>query len=175
MNSAYQNVIFQNPTLDYVEQINKTVYDQTVLLQPTISYMNAYALMPTDNSGAIVVGADIKFPRLSSTSVTDIVPITTSSFRLGPIGVYDVYYQVGITDVSGSQLIVTINNLEQPFTLSGTVGTNMIIGRFLITTTAVNSVLTVRNPAGNARSITLANSLGGANAVSAQLIITRLR
>jgi len=175
MTSPFQNVIIQNPTLDYVEQINKTVYDQAVLLQPTISYMNAYALMPTDNSGAIVVGADIQFPRVSSTSVTDIVPITTSSFRLGPIGVYDVYYQVGITDVSGAQLVVTINNIQQPFTVSGTVGTNMIIGRSIITTTTVNSVLTVRNPTGNARSITVATSLGGANAVSAQLIITRLR
>jgi hypothetical protein len=173
--SRFTNVIQQNPTIDYIENLNKTLYDQSVLLQPTISYMNAYALMPTDNSGAIVVGGDVQFPRLYSSSATDIVPLTVSSFTLGPIGVYDVYFQVGITDVSGSQLILTLNNTQLPSTVSGAVGTNTIVGRCMITTTLVNSVVTVRNPSGNPRSITVTSSLGGASPVAAQLIITRLR
>lgn len=175
MNSTYSNVVIQNPDIVYREELNKTLYDQTVLLQPTLSYMNAYALMPTDNSGSIIVGGDVAFPRLGSTSASDIVPASATSVTLGPIGVYDVYFQVGITDVSGSQLVLTVNNVQQANTVAGAIGTATIVGRSIITTTVVNSVLTVRNPSGNARSITVTSSLGGASAVSAQLVITRLR
>jgi len=169
------NVIYQNPNIPFIEGINKVVFDQSVLVQPTVSFMDAYALMPTDNSSTIAVGSDVAFPRLGSSSTSDIVPLTTSSFTLGPIGVYDVYFQVGVTDASGCQLALTLNNVLQPQSVSGLLGSDVIIGRTLLTTTVVNSVVTVRNPTGNLRPITVTASLGGTNSVSAHLIITRLK
>lgn len=40
----------------------------------------------------------------------------------------------------------------------GDTGTSQIVGMAVITTTAVNSVLTVRNPAGNAAALTITPS-----------------
>ena len=171
------NIIYQNPNMELLENVNKIVYDQSVAIQPTISFLDAYALMPSDNPNPIAVGSDIAFPNINSTSNSDILPVanSTSSFTLGPIGVYDIYFQVGVTDVSGCQLVVTLNNVEKSYTVSGLVGSNVIVGRTLMTTTVVNSVVTIRNPAANARSAVLTPSLGGNSPISAHLIITRLR
>lgn len=169
------NVIQQNLDLPYIEQLNKTLFDQAVLLQPTISYADFYALMPTDNASTIAAGSDIAFPRLGSTSASDIVRATASSFTLGPIGVYNIQFQVGVTDAVGSQLVLTLNGVQQASTVVGIVGSGSINGSTILTTTVVNSVITVRNPSGNARAITVTASLGGASPVAAHLVVTRLR
>ena len=168
------NVTIQNPDVQYLETLNKSVYDQKVLIQPTISYMDAYALMPTDNSGTtIAVGADLLLPRLGSTSNSDIIPASSSSFTLGPIGVYEVSFQVGIT--TAGQFVLTLNGTQLPNTVFGTDTSGTIMGKSIITTSTANSVLTVRNPTGNASALTITPYLGGTQAVSAHLIIIRLR
>ena len=150
------------------------IFDQSVLLQPTISYMDAYALMPTDNSGStIAVGADLVLPRLGSSSNSDIVPTSPSSFTLGPIGVYEVSFQVGIT--TAGQFVLTLNGVQLPATVFGTAAAGIVVGRTIVTTTTANSILTLRNPTGNASALTITPYMGGANAVSAHLVVTRLR
>ena len=53
-------------------------------------------------------------------------------------------------------------------------GTSQIVGMSLVTTTAVDSVLTVRNPAGSAAALTIPPLAGGTRPVSAHLVITQL-
>lgn len=50
-------------------------------------------------------------------------------------------------------------------------GTSDISGMFLIETTTINSILTVRNPAGNSTALTITPLAGGTNLVSAHLVI----
>lgn len=45
----------------------------------------------------------------------------------------------------------------------------------IVETTSVNSVLTVRNPAGNAAALTITPLAGGTRPVSAHLVITQLQ
>ncbi len=54
------------------------------------------------------------------------------------------------------QLLLTLNGEDLEYTVVGcATGASQIIGMAVIETTAVNSVLTVRNPAGNAAALTI--------------------
>ena len=167
-------VISQDPNLPIREYINKIVYDQILLIQPTISYADFYALMPTDNSGNIVAGADIAFPRTGSTSASDITLVTATTFKLGPIGTYKIECNVVISQPG--QFVVTVNNVENAFTAAGgaDLSGNHLSNSVIITTTVVDSIITIRNPVGNS-TITLAASAGGSLPTSAHLVITRLK
>jgi beta-galactosidase len=75
----------------------------------------------------------------------------------------------------GGQLVLTLNGDELPYTVAGReAGAAQIVGMALITTTAADSVLTVRNPAGSNPPLTLTPSAGGTEPVSAHLIILQL-
>ncbi|GEM_PF-4758221 len=54
-------------------------------------------------------------------------------------------------------------------------GTSEIFGASLITTNVVNSVLTVRNPAGNSIALSITPLAGGTRLVSAHITITQVR
>ena len=45
----------------------------------------------------------------------------------------------------------------------------------IVETTAINTILTVRNPAGNAAALTITPLAGGTRPVSAHLVITQLQ
>ena len=77
------------------------------------------------------------------------------------------------------------NNLELiELTLNGIVlyytvvrratGTSDIIGTFIVETSSVNSIITVRNPADNAVALTITPLAGGTNSVSAHLVIMQI-
>lgn len=53
-------------------------------------------------------------------------------------------------------------------------GTSQIVGMAIVTTTTINSILTVRNPAGNAAALTITPLAGGTRPVSAHLVITQI-
>ena len=77
------------------------------------------------------------------------------------------------------------NNCRYPLTLNGedldysvvgrATGTSDIIGMSIVTTTEENSILTVRNPAGNSTALTITPLAGGTRPVSAHLVITQLQ
>ena len=50
-----------------------------------------------------------------------------------------------------------------------------IVGMAMVETTAVNSILTVRNPEGTAAALTITPLAGGTRPVSAHLVITQLQ
>ena len=138
-----------------------------------LNYADFYAIMPTDNSAAVAPGADVSFPQDGPSSGAGITRATDSSFTLADIGVYQIQFQVSVTEAG--QLILTLNGADLEYTVSGrATGTDQIIGIALVETTGANSVLTVRNPSGNAAALTITPLAGGTRPVSAHLVITQL-
>lgn len=95
------------------------------------------------------------------------------SFNLAQTGTYQVIFEVTVTEAG--QLLLTLNGADLEYTIVGrATGTSQIIGMSLITTTEVNSILTVRNPAGNSTALTITPSDGGTRPVSAHLVILQI-
>ena len=138
-----------------------------------LEYADFYALMPPDNSATVAPGTDVSFPQDGPNSGNVIARAGDSSFTLGAIGVYQVMFQVGITQAG--QLLLTLNGADLEYTVVGrATGTSGIIGTCIVETDSINSVLTVRNPAGNAAALTVTPLDGGTRPVSAHLVIMQI-
>jgi hypothetical protein len=136
-----------------------------------------YALMPPDNAATVGAGIPVEFPQTGPTT-GDIVRQTASKFVLPSIGTYRVSFSVS-ADEPG-QLAIALNTgsgmVELPYTVYGrAIGTSLIAGDALVTTSAANSVLEVRNPAGNTPALTITPKAGGTHAAVASLVIQQLR
>lgn len=137
------------------------------------TFAEFFALMPGDNSVPVAVGADVQFPQNGPTSGTILRIGITSTFRLTNIGTYQVFIEVPVT--GQGQLVLTLNGFELPTTVVGRdTGTTEIVGQSFVTTTSVNSILTVRNPAGESTALTITPLAGGTHPVSATLEIQQL-
>lgn len=129
--------------------------------------------MPSDNSATVAPGADVSFPQNGPIANTSIGRVGPSSFLLWPVGSYQILFRVGVAEAG--QLILTLNDEDLEYTVTGrATGTSDIFGMAVVSTTAVNSVLTARNPAGNAAALTVTPLSGGARPVSAHLVIVRI-
>jgi hypothetical protein len=65
--------------------------------------------------------------------------------------------------------------VELPYTVYGrATGTSQIAGDALITTTAANSTVELRNPVGNTPALTITPLAGGARPAVASILIQRL-
>lgn len=138
-----------------------------------LSFADFYALMPPDNSATVAPGTDVSFPQDGPNSGSDIVRTGPSSFNLTQIGTYQILFQVSVTEAG--QLILTLNGEDLAYTVAGrATGTSQIIGMAIVTTTTINSILTVRNPAGNVAALTITPLAGGTRPVSAHLVITQI-
>jgi len=138
----------------------------------TLDFADFYALMPPDNSATVAPGTDVSFPQDGPNSGTGISRINASSFNLSEIGTYQILFQVSVSEAG--QLILTLNGLDLEYTVVGrATGTSQIIGMAIVTTSSVDSVLTVRNPAGNAVALTITPLAGGTRPVSAHLVIIK--
>ena len=139
-----------------------------------MGFADFYALMPPDNSATVAPGTDVSFPQDGPNSGTGIARSGPSSFTLGNIGTYQVLFQVSVTEAG--QLILTLNGEDLAYTVVGrATGVSQIVGMAIVETTAVNSVLTVRNPEGTAAALTITPLAGGTRPVSAHLVITQLQ
>ena len=138
-----------------------------------LGYADFYALMPPDNADPVAPGEDVSFPQDGPNSGTGITRASDSAFILGEVGTYQVLFQVSVTEAG--QLILTLDGADLPYTVVGrATGTSQIVGMAIVETTAVNSILTVRNPEGTGNALTLTPSAGGTRPVSAHLVITQL-
>lgn len=138
-----------------------------------LAFADFYALMPPDNADTVAAGEDVDFPQDGPSSGATITRLGPSSFNLGDIGAYQVLFQVSVDEPG--QLILTLNGADLAYTVAGrATGTSQIVGMALVTTTAVNSVLTVRNPEGTAAALTITPLAGGTRPVSAHLVILQL-
>ena len=138
-----------------------------------LSYADFYALMPPDNSATVAPGTDVSFPENGPIANTNIGRLSASSFNLGPIGTYQILFQVSVTEAG--QLILTLDGQDLPYTVVGrATDASQIVGMAIVTTATENSVLTVRNPASNAAALTITPLAGGTSPVSAHLVITQI-
>jgi len=140
-----------------------------------LDFADFFALMPPDNAAMVAAGTDVSFPQdgpaMASSSITRTGP---SSFNLSNIGTYQVSFQVSVTEPG--QLILTLNGADLAYTVVGrATGTSQITGTALVQTTVIDSILTVRNPAGNSPALTITPLAGGTRPVSAHLVITRIQ
>ena len=139
-----------------------------------LSFADFYVLMPPDNAATVAAGTDVSFPQDGVSSGADITRLGADSFQLGPIGTYQVFFQVSVTEAG--QLILTLNGEDLPYTVAGrATGTSQIVGMALVETTVENSVLTVRNPEGTAEALTITPLAGGVRPVSAHLVIIQIQ
>ena len=138
-----------------------------------LGYADFYALMPGDNTATIGVGEDVEFPQNGPTSGTTITRVSASEFNLAEIGTYQVLFQVSVDEAG--QLVLTLDDEELDYTVVGrATGTSQIVGMALVETTEENSILTVRNPAGNSTALTITPLAGGTRPVSAHLVIIQI-
>jgi hypothetical protein len=138
-----------------------------------LSYADFYALMPDDNAEAVAPGADVSFPENGPIANTNIGRLSESSFLLSAVGTYQILFQVSVTEPG--QLVLTLNAQELVYTVVGrATGISQIVGMALVSTEVAGSILTVRNPAGNAEALTVTPLAGGTRPVSAHLVILQL-
>jgi hypothetical protein len=132
--------------------------------------------MPGDNATTVAVGTAVNFPQ--DGAVSGITRSTASTFVLPGIGIYEVSWQVSIGEAG--QLVLGLDSgsgsVEQAHTVAGRAAlTSQIANHVLLVTTSANSLLTVRNPFGNAAALTVTPFAGGAHAVSASLLIKQIQ
>ena len=131
-----------------------------------------YNLMPAENTVTVAPGTDVPFPLDGDTDGT-IVRSSASTFMLDDAGLYSVQFQVSVTEPG--QLVVVLNGVELAKTLVGrATGTSQLVGMNLIRTTVANSVLSIRNPAGESTALTLTPLAGGVKPTSAHLVLMKL-
>ena len=139
------------------------------------TFVEFYALMPSNNVATIAQGSPISFPQNGSTSGTIIrsTVTPTSQFILPEIGTYSITWQVSIAEAG--QHVLMVNGVEYARSVIGrATGTTQIIGNTLLTTSTLNTTISVNNPTGNAIALTVVPIAGGTHAVSASIIIRRL-
>ncbi|WPC41510.1 DNRLRE domain-containing protein [Clostridium sp. JS66] len=141
-----------------------------------LSSADFFALMPPNNAATVAPGTDVSFPQNGPTIGAAIVRTGPSTFNLSAIGIYQVLFQVSVTQAG--QLVLTLDSgsgaVEQPYTVVGrATGTSQIVGMALVQTTVINSILTVRNPASESTALTITPLAGGTEPVSAHLVITQ--
>lgn len=146
----------------------------TSTFSPT--FVEFYALMPSNNVATIAAGSPVGFPQNGPTSghVTRSTVTPVSQFVLPEIGTYSINWQVSIAEPG--QLVLKVNGVEDARTVVGrATGTSQIVGNTLLTTSTINTVVSVNNPSGNPIALTVSPISGGTHAVSASIIIKRLQ
>jgi hypothetical protein len=138
-----------------------------------LGFADFFALMPPDNAATVAPNTDVSFPQDGPISGTAITRINATAFNLAAIGTYQVLFQVNVNEAG--QLILTLNGADLAYTVVGrATGTSQIVGMALVQTTVINSVLTVRNPAGNSTALTITPLAGGTRPDSAHLVIMQI-
>lgn len=160
------------------QPVNAVPVAQYALDTPAGSFADFFALMPPDNAMTVGLGGAVDFPQDGPASGNGAIYRTgPGTFNLAAIGTYQVMFQVSASEAG--QLVLVLDSggggIELPYTVVGrATGTSQIVGMSLITTSVVNSTLSVRNPAGNFSALTITPLAGGANPVSAHLVVTLL-
>ena len=135
-------------------------------------FADFYALMPPDNAATVAAGGSVQFPNDGPTSA-QIVRVNASTFTLVSAGTFQVMFEVSVTEPG--QLVLVRNGVELAYTVVGrATGTSQIVGMSLITGNA-GDVISVNNPAASSIALAITPLAGGANSVSAHLVITQIQ
>ncbi|MDO8471875.1 MAG: hypothetical protein Q7S64_01820 [bacterium] len=132
----------------------------------------------TDYAGTIAVGAAVPFPQNGAT-LGGIVALTSTTFKIPTIGVYEVSFKVHTTEPGQLQLSVdngagfVVAHECTGEEMNPTAGGHAIAADCIITTTAVDAVVKVINPAGNATALTITPADGASTNANAQTLIIK--
>lgn len=138
----------------------------------TLAFGHFFHLSPPDVAVTIAPGTDVPFPQ--DGPADGISRVSPSNFLLPDIGVYEVTWQVSISEPA--QLILTLNGADLAYTVVGrSTGTSQVFGSVLVSTTTINSILSVRNPAGSSIAFTVTPLAGGTRPSSGSLVIKRIK
>src|SRR5690606_36270379 len=111
------------------------------------NFSDFYQLSDVGVTPTIVPGADVEFPSNGPTNGV-IVRTSTTQFLLPTIGSYEINFQCNAIGGDAATLVVTLNGVELPQTHAVvSLASGQIVGMCIINTTAVNTILTIRNPA----------------------------
>jgi hypothetical protein len=138
----------------------------------TLEMADFYGMVASNNINA---GHAIPFAQNGPAS-GNITRISDSSFQLGTVGIYEVMMQIPVQNTG--QVVVALNNVELPYTVTGeSNGSNNVslVQKVFVQTTIPNSLLEIRYPAANTGTMKVVNSGGGNAAVSAHLVIVRVK
>ena len=140
------------------------------------AYAEFYALMPPDSAATVAAGSPVPFPN-NGPSAGGIVRLNTGEFVLPRAGTYSVDFSVSVTEPG--QLAIALDSgggmVELPYTVYGrATGASQIVGEALVTTTAPDSMIEVRSPAGNTPALTITPFAGGARPAAASIVIQQL-
>lgn len=139
-----------------------------------LGYADFYALMPGDNNTTIASNAPVQFPHYDNDAAPTggiIAQSNNSTFTLVNAGKYLVTFQVSVDEAG--QLGLALNGTLKNSTVVGrATGTSQIVGTSIIYAGS-NTNLTVIN-AGSPAALTITPKAGGANPVSAHLVIAQL-
>ena len=132
--------------------------------------------MPPNNAATVGAGKAVEFPQDGPTSGV-ISRRSSTEFVLPSVGTYRVAFSVSVDEPG--QLMVSLDSgsgmVQLPYTVYGrATGTSLISGEALVTTTAPNSALEVRNPTGNTPALTITPIAGGTHAAAASIVIQQL-
>jgi len=161
-----------------VKKFYKTVNNTTGTINNNtlIAFADFFGLMPGDNSATIAAGTGVSFPQDGPTNGI-ITRLSVNTFNLKNVGVYEVQFQVSVTEAG--QLVVALDDgtgfLEVPNSVAGrATGTSQIVGISLLQTLVANTKLAVFNPVGNTPALTVTPYAGGAHPVSCHLVIKQI-
>ena len=163
-----ENVNFLQTNLNLLQSEIAEIIDRQ-------QYAEFYAVMPAENATAVAPGDSVDFPNNGS-FFGGIVRSGTSAFEfvLPVVGSYEVYFSVSVAEAG--QLGVLLNSALVPSSIVGKDGLDsQLIGRCVVDTTVANSILSIVNPISNSTSLTLTPNAGGTEAVTATLLIKRLK
>jgi hypothetical protein len=134
-------------------------------------FADFYTLTPNDSKITVSIGGRVEFPQTGP--VIGITRINSSQFNLPNIGIYEVLFQVSITEPG--QLVIVVNGVENLSSVVGrATGTSQIVGMSLIKTSAINTIISINNPLGEPTALTVTPLSGGKLPVSAHLIIKQI-
>jgi hypothetical protein len=136
------------------------------------SYIDAYTLISNGNTQDVRPGEDVIFIQNTSSS-SGITRSSNNRFRLSTPGSYLVMFQ--ITVLGAGNLVLTINDKEQPHTIvskNGAIGQISFVG--VVTTSESDSVLTVRNPERSITTLRLTANEGAILGVTNHIVVVKL-
>lgn len=141
-----------------------------------LEFAQFFALMPPDNAATVALGDAVDFPQDGPNSGT-IARVGVDTFLLPSIGTYRIEFNVSVTEAGQLQIAVDAGGGFNPINYSvfgRATGTSIISGSALVTTTTINNIIAIQNPAGNSTALTITPLAGGTNANAASLIIQRI-
>lgn len=130
-----------------------------------------YAADP-GQQGTVNPGTAVEFPTAGPTTTTSVVLLNPSTVLLAEIGVYQVAFRVPA--FTRGQLVLNLNGVDLPYTMTGRETGTWIAATTLIETTVADSQLQVMVPATGAP-VGLMATAGGSEVASATLLIEFVR